>query len=233
MTDAERTELDGLPVVREAFARTVRLISTAARRAAVLSALVAVDDLADLAEIEGATSGRLLAQERGMPGMPVSELVFGAPHSAFINAAFAYARPGVLNRFNGPDRGAWYAALAVETALAEVAYHMGRFLGDAGDYRAVVDYSELHASLAGEFVDLRDARTHPCLSEPPAGYQAGVALAALVRSAGLNGLIYPSVRHAGGTCFAALWPHAVQSVAQGGVWRLQWKEAAAPEVSRL
>jgi RES domain len=46
----------------------------------------------------------------------------------FINAAFVYFRPRELNRFNGPGRGAWYAALAVETCQAEVAFHLAREL---------------------------------------------------------------------------------------------------------
>ena len=49
-------EIDGVPVTTEAFPRTVRLVTTARLRAAVLAALVdGEDELADLAEIEGAT----------------------------------------------------------------------------------------------------------------------------------------------------------------------------------
>ncbi|TAJ70869.1 MAG: RES domain-containing protein [Phenylobacterium sp.] len=226
-------EIDGLPVVREAFARTVRLVSTADRRPSVLRALVDEDDLAALAEIEGATSARLMAQDHGLESVGVGELVFGVPHARFINAAFAYSRPRELNRFNGPGRGAWYAALDVETCLAEVAFHMADFLGRTGEYRAVVEYVELHASLAGEFLDLREAADHACLRpDPAAAYPAGNALAEAVRARGLNGIIYPSVRHAGGTCVAALWPHAVQSVAPGAYWRMEWAGTPTPTVER-
>lgn len=47
-----------------------------------------------------------------------------------VNAAFCYTR-ATGNRFNGPERGAWYAAygkLAVETAQAEVTWHLTREL---------------------------------------------------------------------------------------------------------
>lgn len=225
--------LAGLTVVRAAFARTVRLVSTANLRRAVLSALVEDEDLAALAEIEGATSGRLIAEYRGGEAVEANELVYGVPHARFINAAFAYAKPRELNRFNGPGRGAWYAALGVETCLSEVTFHMAAFLGRTGDYRAVVDYVEMHASLAGEFVDLR-GETHTCLDPDPAlAYPAGNALADAARARGLNGLIYPSVRHDGGTCFAALWPHAVQSVAPGDHWRLTWAGESRPGVERV
>lgn len=217
--------LDGLPLVREAFARTVRLVTSARLRGAVLAPLADTrDELDILAEIEGATSGRLVAEERGRGGLHAGELVHGVPYAKFINASFSYARPRAPNRFNPAERGAWYAALAVETCLAEVGYHLTQALADAGDYNAVVEYSEMLASLAGIFVDLRPLPSHPSLDPDPAiGYPAGNAVAAATMTAGHNGIIYPSVRQPGDTCIAALWPRVVQSVVPGALFRLTWK----------
>lgn len=228
--------LDGLPVVREAFPRTVRLVSSARLRDSVLRPLVDTDEeLADLAELEAATSARLIAQDRGIGAMAPQELVFGVPHARFINASFAYARPRELNRFNGPDRGAWYAALIVETCLAEIAFHMTEFLSRTGDFHATVEYTEIVASLAGEFVDLRQASPDLACLNPDitVGYPAGNALADAARARALNGIIYPSVRHTGGTCIVALWPHAVQSVVQGDLFRMVWDGEHKPEITRL
>jgi hypothetical protein len=226
--------LAGLPIVRDAFPRTVRLVSSARLRDSVLLALVGEDDLDALAEIEGATSARLQAEHGGLGTLDARELVHGVPHASFINASFAYAKPRELNRFNGPGRGAWYAALAVATCLAEVAYHMAEFLGRTGVFEATVEYAEMHASLAGEFIDLRTLPGHRCLDPDPAvGYPAGNLVADASRARGLNGIIYPSVRHRGGTCFAALWPHAVQSVAPGDMYRLTWRGVPVPEIERL
>ncbi len=227
--------MDGLKVIRDAFARTVRLVGTARLREPVLLGLVDRNELEALAEIEGATSARRMGEDRGIEGVEANEFVHGVPHANVINAAFAYAKPRAPNRFNGASRGAWYAALETQTSLAEVAFHMTRVLADAGDFNAVVEYAEMFASLAGEFADLRDLDPAPdCLHpDPNVGYPAGNALAEEVRARGLNGIIYPSVRHAGGTCFAVLWPHAVQSVAQGGVFRLTWRGTPEPRVEPL
>lgn len=213
-----------LPTIREAFERTIRLVPSARLREAVMAPLADDDgDLALLAEIEGATSGRLIAEERGLGGLTADELVHGVPHARFINASFAYAKPREPNRFNPADRGAWYAALAVETCVAEVGHHLTKALADAGDFNAVVEYGEMIASMSGVFVDLRGLPGHPSLDPDPAkGYPAGNALAAQARGEGHNGIIYPSVRHAEGTCIAALWPNVVQSVAQGAMYRLTW-----------
>lgn len=222
--DSEGPTADDLPLVREAFPQTVRLVTTARLREAVMSPLADDSDgLSLLAEIEGATSGRLIAEERGLGAVTAEELVHGVPHAKFINASFAYAKPREPRRFNPADRGAWYAALAVETCLAEVGYHHTQALANAGDFNAVIEYGEMHASMAGEFVDLRRIPDHPSLhADPDAGYPAGNGLAARARGAGHNGIIYPSVRQAGGTCIAALWPNVVQSVAQGAMHRLTW-----------
>jgi RES domain-containing protein len=218
-----------------AIERTVRLVASARLRDPVLRRLVGAAHADDLAEIEGATSGRLNQEARGGDRLDVRELVAGLPHAAFINAAFSYWRPQELNRFNGPGRGAWYAALAVETCIMEVAFHMRRELERVNDFFATVDYAEMFASFAGQFADLRGVEPKPASLDPdPAiGYPAGNTLADAVRAKGANGIIYPSVRHADGTCLVALWPTAVQYVAQGRVLRLQWKGEREPAVSEL
>jgi hypothetical protein len=98
----------------------------------------------------------------------------------------------------------------------------------------VVDYAELFASMAGEFIDLRQTVSHPCLNpDPTIGYPIGNAVADAARARGLNGIIYPSVRHPAGTCVVALWPHAVQSVAQGALYRFEWSGGPEPTITRI
>src|SRR5262249_23703753 len=221
-------------VRRIAQDRTIRLVATARLRDPVLRALVDEADLAALEEIEGATSGRLRAHATGTERLDRRELVSRVAHAHFINAAFAYFMPRSLNRFSGPGRGAWYAALALDTCVAEVAFHMERELANIADFNATVDYAELYASFIGDFVDLREAKPRPDFldPDPDKSYPAGNAFADAVRVAGHYGIVYPSARHSG-TCLVALVPHAVQSVAQGAVIRLVWTGKPGPRVSQL
>ena len=225
--------VDDVPVVTEAFPKTVRLVTTARLREAVLTPLAdSQDELDLLAEIEGATSSRLLAQDRGISGLAANELVYDVPHARFINASFAYAKPHQPNRFNGSDRGAWYAALDVATCLSEVGFHLTNMLADAGDFNATVEYAEMFCSLAGDFLDLRQVPDHASLGpDTAAAYPIGNALAESTRAAGLNGIIYPSVRHSGGTCLVALRPAAVQSVRQGDIYRMIWHGDPTPTIA--
>ena len=101
--------------------------------------------------------------------------------------------------------------------MAEVSYHLERELANVANFNAIVDYAELYASFIGDFVDLRHARPTPEFLDPnpQKSYEAGNRFADAVRAAGHYGIVYPSLRHPDGTCFAALVPHAVQSVTQG------------------
>jgi RES domain-containing protein len=224
------------PTVDLAQRDTVRLISTGRLKPPALRALAADDAaLRDPAALEGVTSGRLMGQESGLPDLDPRELVFGRPGHSFINAAFTYTRPGG-NRFNDENRGAWYCGFDTATAIGEVAYHLGRELEAVGRFDNVTDYAELVADLFGGFHDLRGSgRDEPALhADPAVGYPAGQALARQLRSAAFsNGIVYPSIRHPGGTCLVAFRPDLVQNLRQGAVWRLQWQGSATPTATRM
>lgn len=230
------------PISLIAVPRAVRLVSTARLRDPILYLLLddpSLADLsrdalvklaADLAEIEGGTSARLQAQSLFTNVFPG-----GRPHANFVNAAFAYWRPRERNRFNDDSLGAWYAAFETQTSLSEVIFHIGRELERVQDWNAVIEWSEMWASFAGSYVDLRTVVPRPdCLHlDSETGYAAGNMLARKTRDAGHNGIIYPSVRNQGGTCLVALWPHAVQSVAHGAIIRTAWRGSRVPVIEAL
>lgn len=227
----------GFPVVLLPGPRGVRLVASARLRDPVLKALA--DDEAErraIEEIEGYSSRRLSAERRGTDAIAAGEFLHGVPHAAFVNAAFAYFRPRELNRFNGAGRGAWYASLTgTSTCVAEIVFHVERELARIGRFETRIEYAELFASFAGEFVDLRGLAERPdCLHPDIAvGYPAGNDLAAAVRSRGINGIVYPSVRDPAGINLVALFPHAVQSGAQGALLELCWQGGPGPVVTEL
>jgi len=207
----------------------VRLIPETRHKPPVLRGLVDTDaEAAILAEIEGETSARLIAEREGTPALDRRELAFARRASdlrlygqSHINAAFAYTRP-TGNRFNAGDRGAWYCAWHMLTSAAEVGYHRTRELGYIGGFEDEARYVELLADFIGDFPDMQ-GETHPALDpDPVRGYLAGQALAADLRRAGHRGLIYPSVRHPGGRCFVAFDPGIIQNVRPGASWALVW-----------
>lgn len=216
---------------------TVRLISTGRLKESVLLPLTANHGaFEELASLESVTNGRLQAQDAGMAELDPRELVFGRPGFTFINAAFTHTRPGG-NRFNDERRGAWYCAFEVETALAEVGYHLTRELEAINRFETSVDYAELFADFLGRFFDMRDvgdAAEAALGADPHTAYPAGQGLANRLRKdAGFDGIVYPSARRPDGTCLVAFRPDLVQNLRQGGIWRLEWQGQAQPIITQV
>ncbi|MCD6681257.1 MAG: RES family NAD+ phosphorylase [Burkholderiaceae bacterium] len=212
---------------------TIRLLPSrfAPREDSVLAAL-ADDDahLADLFELDNATNERLRAEQGLAPGIGVDELVFGVPNYRIVNAAFVHARPEG-SRFNGPERGAWYCAFEVETALAEIAFHKAIEYDEIGRFDDSVTYEAFLADFSHEFHDLRDdPRFARCLD--PDSYVASQRLAERLLERGAIGIVYPSVRRAQGTNLACFRPAVVGNVRRGEAWRFTWSGARAPLIER-
>lgn len=173
----------------------------------------------NLLQLEGATNDRVMGEANLLPGISVHELVFGVPYYHIINAAFTYARPGGT-RFSSSYRGAWYAAFARTTAQAEVAYHYGQGLREINwREEETVSYRDYLADFHTDFHDLResgggkDRSFADCLD--PNSYKASQRLASDLLSKGSAGIVFPSVRHKGGTCIACFRPALVGNVRQG------------------
>lgn len=192
---------------------------------------IADDDahLQAIFELDGATNDRLLAEQGRGAGIGPGELLTAVPHASVVNAAFTHAHP-LGARFNGPDRGAWYAAFELETAQAEVAFHKAVALAEIGWPDDTVTYDDYQADFHADLHDLRGARGFArCLS--PTSYLASQALAETLLEAGSLGLVYPSVRRAGGTCVACFRPALVTHVRRGGTWRFTWTGGAGPVIA--
>jgi hypothetical protein len=197
----------------------------------VLAAL-AEDDahLQAIFELDAATNDRLLAEHSRLPGIGPEELVFGVPNAAVVNASFCHAHP-LGARFSGPDRGAWYAAFEVETAQAEVAFHKTVQLAEIDRFEDSITYDDYLADFSASFHDLRKARgaLRACLD--PDSYVPSQQLADDLLTAGSLGVVYPSVRHGGGTCVACFRPALVVNVRKARTWRFTWSGTPTPKIA--
>jgi hypothetical protein len=198
------------------------------------SVLVAISDddahLQAIFELEGATNDRLLAGQQLFPGIGVEELVFGVPHAAVINAAFCHPNP-LGGRFNGPNRGAWYSAFALETSQAEVGFHKSVQLAEIGRFDDVVTYDDYMADFSASFHDLRSVPAAMRTYLDPDSYVESQVLAETLLEEDSLGLIYPSVRHTSGTCIACFRPALVANVRRGKTYRFTWAGEPTPTVT--
>lgn len=208
---------------------TSRLVPTRLADETVLARIA--DDgphLKDIFELDHATNDRLLAENALAAGIASHELVFGVPYFRIVNAAFCHPHPAG-SRFNGPDRGAWYAAFELETAQAEVAHHKWLELVETQWLEETATYVEYRADFSADFHDLRgEAGFEKCLD--PVSYVASQRLAEDLLAAGSLGVVYPSVRKAGGTCVACFRPVVVGNARKGATFRFRWSGSPIPQI---
>ena len=187
--------------------------------------------LADIFDLNNATNDRLRAENDLLPGVVVRELVFGVPYYSVVNAAFTHAHP-LGSRFNGPDRGAWYATFETRTAQAEVAFHKAVQLAEVGRFEDDVTFDDYLADFSGEFHDLRGSKDWTdCLD--PNTYVQSQALADRLLDSGSLGIVYPSVRRAGGTCLVCFRPALVMNVRKGTTYRFRWSGHPTPTIATV
>ena len=187
--------------------------------------------LRDLFDLDNATNERLRGESGLLPGIGMDELVFGVPNFRIINAAFTYARPEG-SRFNDGERGAWYCAFALETALSEVIFHKTVEYAEIKRFDDSVTYQLLLADFNAGFHDLRGLDAYKACLDPDS-YIASQALAAELLECGSMGIIYPSVRHPGGTNLACFRPALVGNVRKAQTYRLTWTGSPQPAVEIL
>lgn len=177
-------------------------------------------DLGAIFDLDHATNDRLLAENDLLPGIDSHELIFGIPYYRIVNAAFCHAQP-LGSRFNGPNRGAWYAAFDVETAQAEVAFHKAVELAEIGWLEETVTYDDYLADFSGEFHDIRGGEDFAACRDPDS-YMASQALAEQLLAQGSLGIAYSSVRRPPNDCLACFRPALVTNVRKSGTWRFSW-----------
>jgi len=172
-------------------------------------------ELGLLGELERSTDSQVLGEAGELPGIGVHELVFGVPYAHIVNAAYTYART-TGSRFNGPERGAWYAAFQLSTSQAEIAFHRGQELREiAWPHPEEFEYLEFLADFRADFHDIRKRREfRDCLA--PDSYAGSQKLAYALLEQGSVGVVYPSAREqVHGDCIACFRPALVNNVRRG------------------
>ncbi|MGF7161162.1 hypothetical protein FHS85_002797 [Rhodoligotrophos appendicifer] len=202
------------------------------------------DDIATDAEelkaaflLEAATNDRMTTLVRRITLFSPGDIPHG-PTASLVMAAFLHAdeRGG---RFTDGRLGGWYAALELETALAETIHHATRRLSlSDGGFPNTIEMRELIADIDADLIDLRGQRETRRDLYDPDHYQASQAFAALSRwpasGRGANGIVYDSVRREEGTCVCLFRPSLVPlPVIQGDHFRYSWDAAGEIRVSKI
>ena len=190
------------------------------------------ETLSAIFELDNATNDRLLAESNLAPGIDARELVFGIPSYRILNAVFCHPAP-TGSRFNSPDRGAWYAGFELKTSQAEIIYHKQLWLQEtAWDEEESADYLDYRADFRADFHDLRSSRREYAEFLAPDSYVRSQVLAAELLQLGSAGIVYPSVRRAGGTCIACFRPVLVTNIRKDHIYTITFPDSRTPPTIR-
>lgn len=201
-----------------------RLIPSRFPPIGLFDTVATASDLRAVMDLVGWTNDRLVADR--IARLPEGEWVYGGPNASVVMAAFLHAAPGGM-RFNTGDLGAWYAAAALRTAVAEVGHHLRREAVARGLASLQREYRAYTADLEGSYLDLRGQQAERPDVYASGSYTVSQALGEAVRAQGGAGLLYDSVRHPGGVNVAALRPRNVRVVVQASHYEISVLAAAS------
>ena len=181
-----------------------------------------------LAAIEGLTNPRL-REQAGQLSLTPRERWLTGPGSTPVMAAFAHLNPEG-SRFSDGSYGVFYASHTLQTAIRETVFHRERFLARTNEPPMQVQMRCYQSNLSATLHDLRGGfRT----AHDPDDYGPAQRLAARLRAAGSNGIVYDSVRLPGGECAALFWPDVVGPCKVKAHYAYHWDGTAIRDVLEL
>lgn len=123
------------------------------------------------------------------------------PGAEYLNFPFLHPSPAG-GRFSERNMGAFYAAQERHTSVLETMHHRMTFM--TGEPEQLVDVAVLQMEINGTVHDLRGLTGNPIYN--PNDYTASQELARQLRLQESQGVMYSSVRHCGGVCYAIFDP---------------------------
>ncbi len=170
------------------------------------------EDLDAVYLIEAMTNDRLRDETGELSLVPQDDRVSG-PGTSPIMAAFTHLNP-MGDRFTDGSYGVFYASHSVETAVAETRHSRAKFMIATSEPAQELDMRVYAVDLAAELHDIRGLRDRNPTWYHPTSYADSQALAADLRAAGSNGIVYQSVRDDGGECAAVFRPRLLANCRQ-------------------
>ena len=167
----------------------------------VFDRIASPEDLDALFAIESLTNARL-RQELGQLDLVPRERRIGGPGTQPVMAAFTHLNPDG-SRFSDGTYGVFYAAHSLDTAVAETMHHRAKFMAATNEPAMKLEMRCYRMAVHGRLHDLR--KGWAAMLQPD-DYATPQALARELRAAGSDGVVYPSVRHAGGECVGLFHP---------------------------
>ena len=209
-----------------------RLVPARHPAVGVFDRVATAADLEATLELEALSDDQVKAQLGVLRLLPRGDWTVGEPGATLIMAAFCHPSPQGA-RFTDSTLGGYYAALDLETAVAETVHHNSRRLLETGTLHVRMIMRHITAVIDATFNDIRGRRDQAPDLYHPENYKASQAFGVRLRDNGANGIAYDSVRRTTGTCVVVFRPRLVLNAADAGHFAYHWAGQPEPEVRPL
>ncbi len=186
------------------------------------------DDVADQDEfdylyaIQALTNPRLRQELGNLNLVPAGERPYGIRGCNYALGPFVHINPAG-SRFSRGDFGIFYAAINVQTAIAETRYHQQRyFAGVAGLKYDRLTMRCLKAQFSADLADITGVEFRDRDWYHPQDYDSAQQLGAQLKAAKATGVLYDSVRAPGNECYGLLTPKVISDVIQTAHYEYIW-----------
>jgi hypothetical protein len=175
------------------------------------------DEFEILYAVESLTNDRLLEELGQLTLVAPEDRIYGQG-STPVMAAFTHI--GMPSRFTNGQYGVYYCGSTLDVAIAETRYHRELFLATTQEPDTEITMREYINEVVLPVADIRGSNFDNL--HQPNSYDASQAFAKQQLLEGANGLLYRSVRLAGGECCAIFKPKALSCATQGCHLRYVW-----------
>lgn len=205
------------PIIHtEVHSNTYRLIPSHFPPIALFENLLDPTELEAAYALESLTNDRLQDQAGNIALVAPEDRISG-PGTTAIMAAFTHT--GINSRFTDGRFGIYYAGLNLQTAITESRFSRGRFLKATNEPPQMLTMRCYICEVHTQLVDVRaDPQAHN-----PNSFVYAQAIGRELKAQNEMGILYQSVRYAGGECIAALRPKAlIPPAIQAGHYQFYW-----------
>lgn len=208
-----------VPVTRVHWPAGVRIIRSVYPPIDLFEDIADPEDWPLLISAEQKTNPRLMDSIGNIDLIPPDRRV-GGPGASYLMAPFTHTSPDRPSRFSDGRLGVLYVAGDFETAVHETIHHHARFMAQTAQPPGwTSQFRELVMEVDAPLHDLRAVDAADLLD--PSDYAAPQAFAATLRTAGSQGIAWPSVRGAG-DCVGLFFPDLARNPVQGRHLDYHW-----------
>ena len=179
--------------------------------------------------IESLTNDRLRDEAGDIALVPAEDRITG-PGASPVMAAFTHVSPNCPSRFSDGSHGLYYASKTLDTAIEETKHHRARFLAYTNEDAGEISMRVYMGNVIKPMHDVRGDGFEQLHN--PDDWTASQAFGQAMKTINSWGIVYRSVRDAGGECIAALRPPAVSIPKQGAHLSYVWDGVGITDVYR-